>query len=409
MRRDPDRVRQATFSVDERQKRPPGNKNEFATKIHGASTWWCAFGAANRPKYSSEIQPKRVALPPTVREAQPDPKSMSYSRAQARTVEMGWSAPQPLTLAAGQGEFNWKWARVAISVLQVYGAGLGCNSILPPFLRFFVANAYESKEQSGIIRRQFRGARREAAIFRGPLKSVAGLPRVSLFSQISAADVAIIVLFAFGGLAGFPGFPKYSDIKTQIVNLDYKPVWACLLFAFNYLLFYRKIRKCYFSAWVARLHAFMISAFVAMASVIVAKLSFLSNMNAVEALIAVQSGLAAVYLIVQGWVDFKPDLGSLAKLSKEIDSEARYIEGLYGEMVKYEHVKRISDLCTKFARDTDAALSDCSRDPAAQSKLSMEKNRVDKIFQALKAPLAEVPKALRRAKEPQITEGSEHA
>jgi hypothetical protein len=40
-----------------------------------------------------------------------------------------------------------------------------------PVVSVSEANAYESKgEQSGIICRQFRGARRAAAIFRGPLK-----------------------------------------------------------------------------------------------------------------------------------------------------------------------------------------------------------------------------------------------
>jgi hypothetical protein len=42
--------------------------------------------------------------------------------------------------------------------------------LLPPIAGVFGANAYESKrEQSGIICRQFRGARWVAAIFRGAL------------------------------------------------------------------------------------------------------------------------------------------------------------------------------------------------------------------------------------------------
>jgi hypothetical protein len=137
------------------------------------------------------------------------------------------------------------------------------------------------------------------------------------------------------------------------------------------------------------------------ACMIVAKLSFLNDMTFLDALITVQSALAAVYLIIQGWVDFKPDIRSLAILSHEIDARVRHIEVLTRGVVENTDVKRIRDLCGRFALDIDAALSEGWRDEVGQSNLSAEKERVDRISEALKAPLPEVSEALRRMREAQ--------
>jgi hypothetical protein len=230
-------------------------------------------------------------------------------------------------------------------------------------------------------------------------KSITGLPRASLVSQLSAADAAIIVLFAVAGFTGFPGFAKYTDIKTQIATLDHKPVWVVLLFVFDFLLIYRKIRICYFVAWLARLHALLINAVIATTCVIVARLWFPSGMSLLDTVVAVQSGLAAVYLVVQGWVDFQPDLSNLAKLSKEINKAALSIERQYGEKVQRVDVDRVRDLCSKLENDLDDARQQCLLDTAAQGKIGAEKSRIDRILEALKAPLPDVPDALRRAKE----------
>jgi hypothetical protein len=229
----------------------------------------------------------------------------------------------------------------------------------------------------------------------GVIKANAALPRIHLSSQISLADAAIIVLFALGGLAGFPGFAKYSEIKTQIANLEQKSTWAVLLFAFNYLLIYRKIRKSYFSVWLARFHAFYVNAFATGACLILAKLSFMTSMTPLEATIAVESGLAAVYLIIQGWVDFKPDLRSLAYLSKEIDMAVTVVKKRPREMLTSADQKRISALCNKFTRDIDAIL-ECTSDSDIHAKLNFEKDKVQCIAEAVKSPLSELQDALVR-------------
>jgi hypothetical protein len=227
------------------------------------------------------------------------------------------------------------------------------------------------------------------------------MPRISLSSQLSIADLAIICLFIFGGLAGFPGFVKYADIKTQIATLSYKPLWASLFFVFNFLLIYRKIGKCYFSRWLPIFHTFLITAGMTMVFVLITKYSVLSSMSLLDALVAVQAALAAVLLIVQGWVDFKPDIKSLAALSRKIDARVRNLIIRSDKPVESGDVKRISDLCAKFVLDIDAALAEGWRDEAGQSELRAEKTRVEQITDTLKAPLSDVREALQRLRKAQ--------
>ncbi len=85
------------------------------------------------------------------------------------------------------------------------------------------------------------------------------MPRISLYSQITFADALIIVLLAIGGFAGFSRFPSYSDIDSQIAGLSYKAAWVVLLFVFNYLIVFRKIRDSYFDLQIAHLHAVLLN------------------------------------------------------------------------------------------------------------------------------------------------------
>lgn len=225
--------------------------------------------------------------------------------------------------------------------------------------------------------------------------SITRLPRVSVISQFSLPDVAIVILLALGGFTGFPGFPKFADIKTQIASLDYKTVWVFLLLAFNCLLIYRKIAKCYFSAWLAGVHALAGNLVITAICWIITKLSFLAAMTVLDSLIAVQAGMAAIYFTAQSWFEFKPDLKNLAKVSKSIEADLKHIVGLEGRMVTADHVKRASDLCNKFKHDADVALLECPRE--AREELDAEKKRIERILRALGSPTWEVPDALKRA------------
>jgi hypothetical protein len=243
----------------------------------------------------------------------------------------------------------------------------------------------------------------------GSIAAIQSLPRISLSSQLRGADYAIIVLIALGGLAGFPGFAKYSDLKTAVAGLEYKPAWASLLLIFNYLLIYRKIGKCYFVAWLPMVHAFLLSGFISVVCILGAELTFLNAMSWLDAAITVQSGLAAVYLIVQGWLDFKPDVRSLAELSASIDIKVAKLKDMRPSVVDLGAVRMVSELCDKFLSDLKASLSDSWRDETAQEALKVQEKRVKAISQALKAPLHEVPDALGRLGSPQNEETAVHA
>jgi hypothetical protein len=238
------------------------------------------------------------------------------------------------------------------------------------------------------------------------LESVTSTPRARFSFQIKLADLAIIALFAAGSLAGFPGFAKLSEVKSQVASLDYKLVWTFLLFAFNYLVIYRKLAKGYFSFWLSVLHASLINGLVTIIVWIVATQSFLSSMPYLDALIAVQCGMAAVYLVVQNWIDFKSDLRNLGDLSRKIGSQTKYLEDLSGAVIKNEDLKEARDLCNKFLRDTDAALLENWRDDAVRAKLGLEKTRIENILNALNGLLSEVPAALRRMTAPDKGEAS---
>jgi hypothetical protein len=173
-------------------------------------------------------------------------------------------------------------------------------------------------------------------------------------------------------------------------------MWACFLFLFNFLLIYRKIEKCYFSRWLPILHALLITAGITTTCLLLAKYSVLTTMSILDALVAVEAGLAAVFLIVQGWIDFKRDIKSLAALSKEIDARVKNLVKLPDEVVGSADLKRITDLCNKFVLDTDEALTEGWRDEAGQGELRAQKERIEEISQALKAPASEVRGSLQR-------------
>ena len=230
------------------------------------------------------------------------------------------------------------------------------------------------------------------------LRAVANIPRALFSFQVRVADIAIIALFTLGSWAGFPGFAKFSEIKTQIANLDYKPIWACLLFVFNYLVLYRKIGKAYFLIRTAAFHAVVANLAIAFALVAAAKLSFLSTMNWLDSVIAIQCGMAAILLVVQNWVEFKSDIRGLGELSREIDVKTRYLENVRGAVIKNEDLKEVVRMCDKFVRDADVALSDNRQNEAFKSKLSAEKEKIEAVTRALKGLLADVPKALERVR-----------
>jgi hypothetical protein len=241
------------------------------------------------------------------------------------------------------------------------------------------------------------------------LSLVANIPRALFSFQVRAADLAIIALFALGGWAGFPGFAKFSEIKAQVANLEYKPMWACLLFIFNYLVLYRKLGRAYFSVWAAAFHAVLINVAIAFALFAAAKLSFLSAMNWLDTMIAIQCGMAAVFLIVQNWVEFKSDIRGLGELSREIDAKTRYLENLRGTVIKNEDLKEVVGMCDQFVRDADVALSENRRNEAFKSKLTVEKAKIEAVSGALKGLLPDVPSALKRLREAVEQEETLHA
>jgi hypothetical protein len=228
---------------------------------------------------------------------------------------------------------------------------------------------------------------------------VANIQRALFSFQVRAADLAIIALFTLGSWAGFPGFAKFSEIKGQIANLEYKPIWACLLFIFNYLVLYRKLGKAYFSIQAAAFHAVFANVATAFALFAAAKLSFLSTMNWLDAVVAIQCGMAAVFLIVQNWVELKSDIRGLGELSREIDAKTRYLEKLRGTVIKNEDLKEVVGMCDKFLRDADVALLEIRRNEALKGKLTAEKERIEAVSGALKGLLSDVPQALERLRE----------
>jgi hypothetical protein len=238
---------------------------------------------------------------------------------------------------------------------------------------------------------------------------VSNFPRALFSFQVRAADLAIIALFALGSWAGFPGFAKFSEIKTQIVSLEHQPTWACLLFLFNYLVLYRKLGKAYFSIWGAVLHASLVNAAATLVLVGVAKFSLLSTMNWLDAAIAIQCGMAAVLLIVQNWLDFKSDIRGLGELSRKIDAETAYLEGLSGAVLKNDDLKKAADMCNKFVRDAEVALSENWRDDTFTRRLTEEKKKVEAVSAALRGLLSDVPEALKRYRQAIEKEKASHA
>lgn len=234
-------------------------------------------------------------------------------------------------------------------------------------------------------------------------------PRALFSFQVRAADLAIIALFSLGSWAGFPGFAKLSEIKTQIASLQHQPAWACLLFLFNYLVLYRKLGKAYFSIWVAAVHAALVVALITLVLVGVAKFSLLSTMNWFDAAIAIQCGMAAVLLLVQNWVDFQSDIRGLGELSRKIDAEARRLEDLSGTVIKKDDLKKAGDMCSKFVRDADVALSENLNDATFRLRLTEEKKKVEAIAAALKGLLSDVPEALKRHRQAIEKEEVSHA
>ena len=230
------------------------------------------------------------------------------------------------------------------------------------------------------------------------LKALRAIPQFYFASQIGLADVAIIILFAFGGFAGFPGFAKYADIKTLIANLDHKQAWAAFLFIFNFLLIYRKIAKPYLVAWLAVIHALIADAAIAGLCVLVAKPSIFHATGWLNTVVGVQAGLAAVYLVVQGWIDFKPDIRSLAIIFDDLEKSASRVESLGKNLVENKDVKEVADLCDKFLNDVDVALLEARHVESSRAALAARKQRVETIYAALKGPLVEVPDALHRAR-----------
>jgi hypothetical protein len=121
-------------------------------------------------------------------------------------------------------------------------------------------------------------------------------------------------------------------------------------------------------------------------------------MSGSDALIVVQCGMAAIYLVVQNWFDFKFDIRSLGDLSRKIDEKASYLESLRGTVIDEAAVRDVKELCGKFARDVDTAISDGWRDENVKSSLKGEKLRIKSIQDALKGLSSEIPGALARAK-----------
>src|SRR5258708_1266219 len=163
----------------------------------------------------------------------------------------------------------------------------------------------------------------------------------------------------------------------QIASLDHKVVLAGVLFAFNCLLIYRKIAKCYFADWLGGLHAIVGTLAITTGFWIVLKLSILAAMTSLDSIIAVQAGMAAVYFIAQSWFDFKPDLKSLGKVSRSIDADLKSIARLDNRMVTSGRIKRVSDLCDKFKHDADVALLECRQE--SREAIDAEKKRIRQI------------------------------
>lgn len=228
------------------------------------------------------------------------------------------------------------------------------------------------------------------------------MPRISLYSQITFTDALIIVLLAIGGFAGFSRFPSYSDIDSQIASLSYKVVWAVLLFVFNYLMVFRKIRDSYFDLQIAHLHAFLLNIVIS-AVMMIAFFFVILGFPGIEkipnTLIAAQAGLATVYLVVHGWISFQPNIRELGDLSVEINKKIHDLKGRDRANVNHEEIRKTRALCQLYLEKVDTLAAEAWRNSSDQKKIFDHKNRIAKISEALGAPEPSVPEALRGLRE----------
>ena len=104
--------------------------------------------------------------------------------------------------------------------------------------------------------------------------------------------------------------------------------------------------------------------------------------------------LSAVLLIVQGWLDFKPDLIALGNLKRDIYARSTILSTMSGSVVTAADIEPLQELCNKFLKDNDSALADTLRDPQTHSRLATEKKKVAQIVDALTSPLEAIPATL---------------
>jgi len=113
-----------------------------------------------------------------------------------------------------------------------------------------------------------------------------------------------------------------------------------------------------------------------------------------------------VYIVVQGWIEFKPNLQELSALSEKIRKHVTRMKKMNGSEIDVDAVKRVSSLCKSYVDLSDRIAPEIEKNTEVLAQAKIRLRLINEIQNALKAPRTQIPSAIAKINVRKLRQGA---